>query len=443
MTDSAGTVDIEALYRRIAFRILPLLLVAYIVAVIDRVNVGFAQLYMRTDLGLSDAVYGLGAGIFFIGYVLFGVPSNLIMTRVGARKTFSSIMLGWGLVSMAMAMVRTPGMLYFLRFLLGMFEAGFFPGVVLYLTFWFPAAKRARVTSLIFAGAALSGVLGSLTSGLIMRFTGGILGLTGWQWLFLIEGLPSVLLAGIAWLTVADKPADASWLSDSEKVALEDDLKQQREVAGGKERAWKLILNVKVLFLVVIYFSLSCAAMAMNFWLPIMISSAGVKNVLENGVLNAIPYLAAMFATVAIARSSDRLNERRFHYAVCVFGAALAMSLFPTFIGNLPIVIVLLTIGEIGIVSAFPIFWSVPHRYLADEAIAGGLAVISCLGQLGGFVAPAFIGWIKATTGSLDLGLYALTGLMALGATLWFCIVRNSPAPSEQRDHGMLTNQPR
>jgi D-galactonate transporter len=408
---------VNDLYRRVTRRVIPFLFVAYVIAIIDRINVGFAQLHMKTELGFSDAVYGLGAGIFFLGYVLFEVPSNAMLYRIGARKTFTRILVCWGLVSMVMATVKTPFALYALRFLLGVFEAGFFPGILFYLTYWFPASRRARATGWMFVAVTFSGTVGGVLSGAIMQYFEGVYGLSNWQWLFLIEGAPAVVLGVSAWFAIPDSPKDVNWLNENEKEILLLELRRegQTESAESLHSFAQLLVNPRILLLTAVYFTLSCGAMAISFWLPIMVHSAGTYTMLQTGLFSSIPYLVGMAGIVLITRHSDRTLERRYHYAACVIAAGVAFALLPSFAGNLPILLILLSIGVVGIFAGFPLFWSIPHRFLSATTAATGLALINSLGQIGGFVSPTVIGWVKTATGRMDNGLYLLAAVVALG----------------------------
>lgn len=433
----AGKLD--HLYRRITMRIIPFLFAAYVIAIIDRINVGFAQLHMKTELGFSDAVYGLGAGIFFLGYVLFEVPSNAMLYRIGARKTFTRILVCWGAVSMAMATVKTPFSLYALRFLLGVFEAGFFPGILFYLTYWFPASRRGRATGWMFVAVTFSGTIGGVLSGAIMQYSEGVYGLSNWQWLFLIEGAPAVLLGVTAWFAIPDSPKHVAWLNESEKGLLLLELRREAEAesADNHHSFAQLLAHPRILLLTAVYFTLSCGAMAISFWLPIMVHSAGTYTMLQTGLFSSVPYLVGMAGIVLITRHSDRTLERRYHYTTCVIAAAIAFALLPSFAGNLPVLLLLLSIGVVGIFAGFPLFWSIPHQFLSATTAATGLALINCLGQIGGFVSPAVIGWIKTATGRMDNGLYFLAAVVALGGVTLVLAVRspqsrNAIAPMDE-----------
>ncbi|HXZ10535.1 MAG TPA: MFS transporter, partial [Paraburkholderia sp.] len=272
----------EQLYRKVSMRIIPFLFLCYVVSFLDRINIGFAQLQMKHDLGFSDAMYGLGAAVFYVGYVLFEVPSNMLLARFGARRTFTRIMLLWGIASVGMMFVSTPTHFYALRFLLGVFEAGFFPGIVLYLTYWYPAHRRAAVLSIFFAGVAVAGVLGGLFSGWIMRDMAGVLGLFGWQWMFVIEGVPAVLLGLVAAFWLVDGPQHARWLSTAEKEHLiaQRDAGHKAWAAHSSTSFAHALRNPRVYLFAFIYFSLTCASLTLNFWMPLMIRDFGVHDVL-------------------------------------------------------------------------------------------------------------------------------------------------------------------
>jgi D-galactonate transporter len=432
MRDSAkASVDLNAVFNRASRRILPFLFISFIVAFLDRVNIGFAQLQMKGDLGFNDAVYGLGAGIFFLGYFAFEIPSNLILERIGARLTFTRIMICWGIVSACTAFVSAPWQLYVMRFLLGAFEAGFFPGIVLYLTYWFPAERRAGVVSWIFVAVALAGMIGGVLSGAIMEYMQGSAGLAGWQWMFILEGLPAVALGIVAYCILDDHPCKARWLTDNEKAALERVLAEdQRRRRSGASYTFKdALANLRAYVLASVYFMLVCGTMAIAFWLPTLIKGVSNSSVLEVGLLSAIPYGIGAIGIVLLSMSSDARQERRIHYLFCAIGGGLSLLLLPIAAGHATAVISLLSIAVALTFAALPIFWSVPQEYLKGNGAAGGIALISSLGQLGSFLSPTIIGWLKQTTGQLDSGLYALAFLlMASGLTLFFALRRVSIA---------------
>jgi D-galactonate transporter len=415
---AAGTSgDVADLYRKVSRHVVPYIFIGFVIAFLDRINIGFAQLQMKADLGFSDAVYGFGAGVFFLGYFLCEVPSNLLLERIGARRTFMRIMIGWGVVSSCMAFVTTPWMLYVMRFLLGVFEAGFFPGIILYLTFWFPASRRASVTAWLFVAVAVAGVTGGILSGLIMQYAAGVHGLAGWQWMFILEGLPAVLMGVLIHFRLVDGPKQASWLTADEKQLLQREL--AAELASKEGVASKSIgaalRNPLVYLFSAVYFTLTCGTMAISFWLPTIIHAAGARTIFQTGLLSAIPYGIGAIGIVAISRHSDKQGERFRHYAFCAIGGGIAMCLIGIYGNGLNAALLLLSVAVVLTFSALPIFWSIPQDYLTGTGAAGGLALISSLGQLGSFFSPTMIGWIKTATGRLDTGLYVLSALLILG----------------------------
>jgi D-galactonate transporter len=417
---AAAAVHDDLLYRKVSMRIIPFLFLCYVVSFLDRINIGFAQLQMKHDLGFSDAMYGLGAAVFYVGYVLCEVPSNLLLARFGARLTFMRIMLLWGLASVGMMMVSTPMHFYVLRFLLGVFEAGFFPGIVLYLTYWFPARRRAAVLSIFFAGVAVAGVLGGLVSGWIMRDMGGVLGLYGWQWMFVIEGAPAIVLGLLAMFYLVDGPQQASWLTTEEKarlIAQRDDERRHgahgsRDSAHSSRAFMQALRNPRVYLFAFIYFSLTCASLTLNFWMPLMIRDFGVHDVLAISLYTVIPNAVGAVGLILIARHSDRHGERRRHFAVCTIGGGVALSLLTLHLSSFAAMLAILSVAAVLIFAALPIFWTVPSGYLSGTAAAAGIALISSIGITSGIVSPWVIGLIKVHTGSMDNALYLLTALL-------------------------------
>jgi D-galactonate transporter len=410
--------DATFVYRKVNLRLIPFLFICYVAAYLDRINIGFAQLQMKQDLGFGDAVYGLGAGIFFFGYALFEVPSNLLLEKIGARKTLIRILVLWGLTSAGMMLVTTPTQLYVARFLLGLFEAGFFPGIILYFTYWYPTHMRAKIIALFMSGMAVAGIIGGPLSGWIMNDLAGVNGWKGWQWMFLLEGLPSVLLGLMAWFLLCDRPAEARWLSAQEKDLIDRTLQQDRQALGPAHHGSlrQALRDPTIYILAFAYFTFIAGTYVITFWLPTMVKSFGVSNPLEIGVLTAIPYLIGAIGMVALGKHSDRTRERRWHCAGAAFlgGAGLIAASFLT--GHLAAALLALSFATIGIFATMPLFWSIPTAYLSASAAAGGIALINSLGLVGGFVSPFVIGWVKASTGSVNYGLYIVTGLMVLGA---------------------------
>jgi len=408
----------DDIYRRISWRVMPIVLVAYVFAFLDRINVGYAQLQMKQDLAFSDAIYGLGAGLFFVTYLLFEVPSNLLLERIGARLSFLRIMVLWGLASSATAFVTEPWQFYGVRLLLGMFEAGFFPGIILYLTYWYPSHRRGRVTGLFLFGMPITGVLGGPLSGMIMGGMEGMAGMHGWQWLFIVQGLPTVVIGLLLYRLLPDKPAEAPWLSYAEKAHVQSvlDADHRGEAKPGHHGKLAAALSdPKTYVLAFVYFCCACAVYTVTFWLPTMIKGLGITSIGAIGWLTAIPYVFGAIGVLVISRSSDRFKERRWHVGgTLVVGAA---ALFATsFLGTaFAPVMVLLCIAAFFIFGGGSLFWSIPPTYLGREAAAAGIALISSLGILGGFASPTLIGWIKSATGSIQIGLGALTALVIVG----------------------------
>ncbi|WP_028217793.1 MFS transporter [Paraburkholderia oxyphila] len=418
----SGRIVEDAVFRKISWRVMPLILIAYICAFLDRINIGYAQLQMKQDLAFSDAVYGLGAGIFFVTYLLFEVPSNLLLEKIGARLTFLRIMVLWGLTSTATAFVTVPWQFYGIRLLLGLFEAGFFPGIILYLTYWYPSQRRGRVTGLFLFGMPITGVLGGPLSGTIMSRLEGLGGMHGWQWLFLVEGLPTVLLGILLYCMLPDQPARAAWLNEAEKALVQSVLDADH---GGETRAGRhgqphgrlkaALADPKTYVLAFVYFCCACAVYTLTFWLPTMIKGLGVASIDTIGWYTAVPYIFGALGVLVISRSSDRFKERRWHVGGTLVLGSVVLALTSCLGTTVVPVMVLLCVASFFIFGGGSLFWSIPPTYLGRDAAAAGIAVISSLGILGGFVSPTLIGWIKGTTGSIQMGLLALTAVVIGG----------------------------
>jgi D-galactonate transporter len=417
---------VEAVYSKVGWRLMPLLVICYIIAFLDRINIGYAQLQMKQTLPFSDAVYGLGAGIFFIGYFLFEVPSNLMLEKIGARKTLLRIMFCWGIVATAMMFVQTPTQFYVLRFLLGAFEAGFFPGVILYMTFWYPPARRGQMIAIFMTATTLASVIAGPLCGSIMKWMDGINGWHGWQWLFLVQGLPASVLGIVAYLYLQDKPEDAHWLNGTEKKVLRDHLDHDKGlVAGGSHGSmWQMLKDPRVYTLSLVYFLLLGATYTMVFWLPTLIKSWGINDLFMIGIYSAIPNAFGVIGMVLIGRSSDRMKERRWHFVACtliaVVGLIVTLAMQGNFVGSL----IGLCIGTVGIASATPLFFTVTSEYLSKAAAAGGIALISSLGNLGAAVAPSITGAINAATGNPNNSMYLVIALYLAAGMILVLAVR-------------------
>ena len=414
---STSRSDEDATYAKVTWRLLPFLFLCYVAAYLDRVNVGFAKLQMLNDLKFSETVYGLGAGIFFIGYFLFEVPSNLLLHRYGARKWIARIMISWGVVSACMMLVKTPTSFYILRFLLGVAEAGFFPGIILYLTYWYPAARRAKVTSLFMTGIPMAGVIGGPLSGWIITAFDGMNGLAGWKWLFILEAIPSIFLGLMVLLYLNDKISDASWLTAQEKAMLHRNI--EADSANIEDHsALGAFRNGKVWILAAAYFGFIMGLYGVGFWLPSLIKASGVTSAVTIGWLVAIPYAAAVACMIWTSGHSDRTGERRWHIAVpALLGAVglVASILVP----QTPLwAIVTLTVATMGILTALAQFWCLPPAFLGGAAAAAGIAVINSVGNLAGFASPFIVGWIKDLTGSTNNGLLVIAASLVVGGAI-------------------------
>jgi MFS transporter, ACS family, tartrate transporter len=419
-----------ATMRKVSKRLIPFLFVLYVAAYLDRINIGFAQLQMKGAMGFSDTVYGLGTGIFFIGYCLFEVPSNLILARTGARVWIARIMITWGLISSAMVIVRTPGSFYALRFLLGVAEAGFFPGVIYYMSGWFPPAARAAAVARFMTAIALSGIVGGPLSGALFTLD-GMAGLAGWQWIFLAEGIPSLVLGVTTLLFLTDQPEKAQWLSPAEREHLAAMMRAEADdvTRQGHVSVRHALLHPTVWRLSLLSFTLQVGLYSVSFWLPQIVKSfSGLDNVTV-AIVSAIPYLVAAVAMVMVGGHSDRSRERCLH----IGGAALigAIGIAATAYADSPVPgLIALSVAAAGIFSSFPVFWSLPTAFLSGTAAAGAIALINSLGSLGGFVGPYLIGFARDATGGFKGSLLTIAGILLCGAALAVGL-RRSPANVE------------
>ena len=417
----------EVVVRKLTLRLVPFLFLLYIVAYLDRINVGFAALQMQQQLSFTDSVYGLGGGMFFIGYFCFQVPSNLMLEKVGARRWIALLMMVWGVVSASMIFVTGPRSFYALRFLLGAAEAGFFPGVIFYLRTWFPAQARARTVARFMTAAPLSGVLGGPVSGALLGLHLKA-GMAGWQWMFLMEGIPAVLLGVVVLGYLVDRPERAAWLSEEQREWLLQTLQQERQVVAASTGTFSALKIGRIWMLALVYFGLNTVSYGVSLWLPKMIKGVSSVSNFKVGLLSAIPYIAAALAMVAVGVHSDRSGERKWHTALPAFTGAIALvgAAFSTSVGPS---ILLLSIAVLGVFSMMGPFWSMPTSLLSGTAAAAGIAFINSIGNLGGFAGPYVIGLVRTSTGQFRGGLLlvsaalAISGIVVLGIKL-------APAPS-------------
>ena len=415
---SARDLEANAVYRKVLWRIMPFLMLCYIVAFIDRANIGFAKLHFVTDLGFNDAIYGIGAGIFYVGYILFEVPSNMVLHKNGVRQTLLRIMLLWGVFSAGMAFMQTSTHFYVMRFLLGAAEAGMFPGMLLYLTYWVPLNRRARFNALFTASIPLAGMLGGPLSGWLMHTFEGVAGMKGWQWMFIIEGLPACALGLVAYFYLQDGPASAKWLTPAQKNIITEDLAKSVSVKknGGEHSYMDAIRDPKLYWLSGMGIAVLVSTGGVFFWLPTIIRKSGIDNVMTIGILSVIPFLIALIVQYLNARHSDRTGERRWHVAIPAFCAAIGWASLPSVQGNVPLSLLMLTLATAGTLGLTGPFWTLPSSFLSGKAAAGGIALLSTFAGLGSVFSPMLVGWLSSTTGSLAMGQYYFAALMLFGA---------------------------
>jgi len=412
----------DAILARAARRLIPVMALMYVASFLDRVNIGFAALTMNQDLGFSPQVFGIGAGIFFFGYFFFEIPSNLMLEKVGARVWMCRIMVSWGLVSMATAFVQGPTSFYILRFLLGLAEAGLYPGMILYMTYWFPQATRARFIALFLAAVPAASVIGAPISGWLLGFNGL---LHGWQWMLLLEGLPSLALGiAVLWL-LPDRPGNAKWLSADDKAILEARLAADRrddERLGAMTGFWEMLKDKRIWIFIIPDFSIVIGLYGMGLWMPQMIKALGFTN-LETGFLVALPYFVAMLAMVLLGLSSDRSGDRIWHVAGAAFAGALGLA--GAVLSNNPVLIIAcFCLAASGIYGALAVFWTLPTAILRGMAAAGGLALLNSFSNLGGFFGPTLMGWLKQSTGTYMTGMLLLAAMLAFAGIATLAIGR-------------------
>ena len=407
---------------KVARRLIPFMMLLYFVNYLDRTNIGFAELQMSEDLNLTATAFGLASGLFFIGYLFFEVPSNLALHKFGARRWIARIMLSWGIIAAAMAFVPNATTLYVLRILLGVAEAGFFPGMILYLTYWFPRRERARFTAMFLAAIPLSSAIGSTMSGAIMEYLDGLFGLEGWRVMFLLEGLPAIALAFVTWFYLTDRPASATWLTERERDWLTREMEAEKAETERRFH-WPLrksLTQPRILALSFVYFGVVYGLYALSFFLPQIVAdfatTFGVEfSLMETGLIVAVPYLVGTVAMVLWGRHSDRTQERVWHVAAPTILAAVTIPV-ALYLDSPFAVMVAVTITAIGIFGALPVFWSLPNAFLVGASAAGGIALINSLGNLAGFGAPFITGWLTDLTGSQKAGLWVVGVVMMLAA---------------------------
>lgn len=417
------------IYAKINKRILPLVLVCYCFAYLDRVNIGFAKLQMSKDINIDEAAYGLGAGLFFLGYVVFEVPSNLLLKKIGARATITRIMLLWGLTSTGMMFVRNETSFYVMRILLGIFEAGFAPGIILYLTFWYSRKRMGLAIGVYMLAGPIGSMLGGPLSTSIITYLNGMAGLRGWQWMFLAEGLPCVALAVVVWILIDDSPRNAKWLTDAEKDFVISHVEGHQD-DDSQHRFRDALRNPRVYTMAIGYFTLISGLYAVNFWLPTILKDNGIKSTLQIGWLSAIPYLAAIIGMIWYGRRSDKHQERRWHAVIPAFLGAMALLLAAMTGNNFLLSFVGLILATALLQMSYTVFWAVPSEYFTGTAAAGGIALINSIGLLGGFFSPIIIGTIKQATGSTQWGLVSMVGMLVVGTV---CLLSIKPRTPERK----------
>lgn len=409
-----------ALYRKISLRLMPVITVAYFIAFIDRTNISIAKLQMSTDIGLSGAAYGLGAGLFFLGYFLFEVPSNLYMMKVGAKRTICRIMILWGIISFLFVFVNSEWMFYVLRFFLGAAEAGFFPGIILYLTLWYPDVRRARAMGAFIISVPLSGAIGSPLGGWIMQNLDGYLGLAGWHWLFIIESVPAIVMGFVVLFVLPDRPKDAKWLTPEERASVAADLEHeaQGQSAHASGTIRSLFRNKWLALLTVLIFVQALGAYTLSFWLPTLVAAAGVKGLFSIGAVSALPFMAGIVGILLFTRSSVRFKERRWHLAIAFITTAGALIASILLTGMIIPSLIMLCIAAAGTYGVTVIVWQLPPMVLSGAGAAAGLAALNSIGSLAGFVAPSLLGFTTTFLGSANVGLAFIGGSVGIGAVL-------------------------
>ena len=421
----------KAVYRKVTWRLIPFLFLCYIFAYVDRVNVGFAKLQMQQDLGISDAVYGAGAGIFFIGYFFFEVPCNIALQKIGAKRWLGPIMIVWGIVSGCTMLVHTEFQFYAVRFLLGMVESGFFPGVILYLTFWYPSKHRAKMIAAFMTAIPLSGVLGGPVSGWILESMSSTGGLRGWQWLYIVEAIPSILAGIAAFVFLQDDPSKAKWLNADEKALvlrhLHEEDARKKSAGAGQHRLRDAFRSGKIWVLCFVYFGFVMGNYGIGFWLPQIVKETLTKDPFNIGLLTTIPWAAAAIAMLVVGHHSDATGERCWHIALAGIAGALAfaVSAVPGISGVMGLAA--LTVATACLAAAYSTFWSLPTAFVTGAAASAGIAWINSVGNLAGYVSPFLVGIIRDATHSMTPALILLSACCLGSAVLTIIFFRKMP----------------
>ncbi|SFC74663.1 MFS transporter [Pragia fontium] len=423
----------DRIYSKIAWRVMPILLISYIVGYLDRVGISFAKFQMMPDLlggniAMAESVYGLGAGVFFIGYIIAGVPSNILLSRYGARRIIAFLMVVWGTISMLTMFITTPLQFYIARFLLGIAEAGFYPGVILYLTYWFPSSRRAKMTALFVCGIPVSNIIGGPLCGWIIENFDGLFNLSGWKWLFFVSGPRAVIVALIIFLFLDNTYSKAKWLSPREKSLIDDDM-QKAKVSSDNQKApvkeWttqEMLKSWNFSKMCLICFCTVMGQGGLAFWVPTIIKDTGVNSVFEIGVMTMFPYMLAVVAMLWAARSSDKHRERRWHMIVPFLIAAVALVCIGLFHENKLVVMITLSIAVAASLVPSPLFWSLPNAIFTGGCAAAGIALINSFANIGGFISPYIIGYFKEITGTNLAAMSVLAVMMICGAILTYSV---------------------
>ncbi|MEV5967239.1 MFS transporter [Kribbella sp. NPDC051952] len=429
-TTTTTSAERDRIFRRVVLQIVPFITLVYVIAWVDRVNVGFAKLTMLEDLHWSEAVYGAGAGIFFLGYFLFEVPSNLLLEKIGAPKTIMRIALGWGVVSILMAWVSAPWHFYVLRFLQGAFEAGLHPGIIVYLTYWLPTHRRGKAVAICMSASPLALLIGSPIAGYIMKYTDGLLGHADWQWLFVIEGAPSILLGALAYFLLTDRPRNATWLTDDERAHVEHELQAEAAELGGREHSLRGALRLRSTWVLILtLFCIICGNATLSFYGPSLVAAAGFDDLATIGWIMSAVFAFGWLGMIVNGWWSDRRHEARWHTAcaAAVGASGLVLVALAQHAGSTVGVIAGLAIAAAGTMGSIPVFWSIPTRFLSGTALAGGVALINSCANLAGYFSPQFLGAMKSASDSYSLGLVIIACVELVAVVLIFTFISKEP----------------